>query len=191
MRYSISFKIIMKIKFYILSLLIIVTSACDTQKKNNQEVDTITATINQKVASENKIQKLLRTIVGTGEGLLRGVNFGDSITDVKKKENLELFEEEPAHIGYTFDTESFETIDILYQKDSENKVSGIQLDVYMNTDSSNDSLKNAMANFFSVRYGNPTEKEGMSIWNIKPEGQVSVKSVKNKLDRGLEIRFTK
>lgn len=180
----------MKIKIFCLLLLIVTTIACDTQNKT-QQVDTIAAPLTQKAASETNTQKLLRSIVGTGEGLLRGVKFGDAIADVKKKENLELFEDEATHVGYTFDTESLETIDILYEKDSQNKVSGIQLDIYMNTDSSNDSLKNAMGNLFTVRYGKPTEDAGAYVWKIKPEGSVSIKTVKNKLDRGLEVRFTK
>ena len=128
--------------------------------------------------------------MGTGEGLLRGIKFGDPIVDVKKKETVEMFEDEDTHIGYSFDTESLETVDILYEKDKQNHVSGIELDIYMNTDASNDSLKNELSNQFSLRYGKPIPDADLPTWTIKPNGQVSIKVVKNKLDRGLEVRFS-
>jgi hypothetical protein len=128
--------------------------------------------------------------MGTGEGLLRGVNFGDSIEEVKKKESIELFEEENSHVGYSFDTDNLETVDILYERNSQNRVSGIELDVYMNTDETNEGLKQELSNLFSVRYGKPVSENPILVWKIKPTGQVSIKVVKNKLDRGLEVRFT-
>ncbi|UTA68398.1 MULTISPECIES: hypothetical protein [Emticicia] len=136
------------------------------------------------------VQNLARTIMGTGEGLLRGVKFGDSIEDVRKKETVELFEEDESHLGYSFDTENLETVDILYEKNSQNRVSGIGLDIYMNTDDTNEKLKRELSDLFTVRYGKPVSENPSLVWAIKPAGQVSIKVVKNKLDRGLEIRFS-
>ncbi|MFY7911990.1 MAG: hypothetical protein ACOVO2_20670 [Emticicia sp.] len=132
---------------------------------------------------------MLRTIMGTGEGLIRGIQFGDAITDVKKKEKAELFEEEDTHIGYSFDTDNFETVDILYEKNAQDRVSGIELDIYMNTDASNDSLKNELVRQFTNQYGQPITNTEIPTWAIKPKGTVSIKVVKNKLDRGLEVRY--
>ncbi len=175
----------MKTHLFILSLLLITCS----NPKDTTTVEVLSPPSPKTVTSSN-VQKLLRAIMGTGEGLLRGVKFGDTITDVKKKETIEIFEEEDTHIGYSFDTESLETVDILYEKDKQNRVTGIELDIYMNTDASNDSLKNELSNQFSIRYGKPLPTKEDLTWKIKPNGQVSIKVVKNKLDRGLEVRFS-
>lgn len=175
----------MKIRLFILSLLFITCS----NPKETQKVEVLNPPSTLTAASSN-VQKLLRTIMGTGEGLLRGVKFGDAIAEVKKKETAELFEEEETHIGYSFDTKSLETVDILYEKDNKNHVSGIELDIYMNTDASNDSLKDELSNQFTVRYGKPLAEADEPTWRIKPNGQVSIKVIKNKLDRGLEVRFS-
>jgi hypothetical protein len=60
----------------------------------------------------------------------------------------------------------------------------------MNTDTSNDSLKNEMIKQFTIRYGEPIVDADLQTWQIKPNGNVSIKVVKNKLDRGLEVKFT-
>ncbi len=175
----------MKIQLFILSLLFIECS----NPKDTKTLEVLSPLSTRTVESSN-VQKLLRTIMGTGEGLLRGVKFGDAISDVKKKETVELFEDEETHIGYSFDTENLETVDILYEKDKKNRVSGIELDIYMNTDASNDSLKNEFINQFTIRYGKPLSDTDLPTWKIKPDGQVSIKVIKNKLDRGLEVRFS-
>lgn len=175
----------MKIYYFILILL---TIACSNPKKT--ETLEVLNPPSPKTATTSNVQKLLRTIMGTGEGLLRGIQFGDAIADVKKKEKAELFEEEETHVGYSFDTDNLETVDILYEKDKQNRVSGIELDIYMNTDTSNDSLKNELIKQFTTKYGQPIADVEMPTWEIKPKGKVSIKVVKNKLDRGLEVRYT-
>jgi hypothetical protein len=180
----------MKIRFLVL-LLIAVSCNNPKSQKELQVVDTTLVMPKERAVSTSNVQKLLKDIMGTGEGLLRGVKFGDPISEVKKKETLELFEEEAEYVGYSFDTESLETVDILYMRDGSQKVNGVQVDIYMNTDASNDSLKTIMGNMFTTKYGKPTDNGEMQIWKIKPSSQVSIKAVKSKIDRGLEVRFSK
>ncbi len=175
----------MKIYYFILILL---TIACSNPKKT-ETLEVLNPPL-PKTATTSNVQKLLNTIMGTGDGLLRGIQFGDAIADVKKKEKAELFEEEETHVGYSFDTDNLETVDILYEKDKQNRVSGIELDIYMNTDTSNDSLKNELTKQFTTKYGQPIADGEIPTWEIKPKGKVSIKVVKNKLDRGLEVRYT-
>lgn len=175
----------MKICYFILTLFIV---ACSNPKKT--ETVEVLSPPSPKTATSSNVQRLLSTIFGTGEGLLRGIQFGDAIVDVKKKEKAELFEEEETHVGYSFDTDNLETVDILYEKDKQNRVSGIELDIYMNTDASNDTLKNELSKQFTTLYGQPLAGTEIPTWEIKPKGKVSIKVVKNKLDRGLEVKFT-
>jgi len=175
----------MKIYYLILSLFII---ECGNPK-TTETVEVLNPPLLNNPTTSN-VQKLLRAIMGTGEGLLRGIQFGDAISDVKKKEKAELFEEEESYIGYSFDTDNLETVDILYEKDKQNRVSGIEIDIYMNTDVTNDSLKNELTKQFTSLYGQPIENAEIPTWEIKSKGKVSMKVVKNKLDRGLEVKFT-
>jgi hypothetical protein len=175
-------------KIYIFVLILFILACSNPKETQTVEVD-VPPPPTAPAASSN-VQNLARTILGTGEGLLRGVKFGDSIEDVKKKETVELFEEEDSHVGYSFDTENLETVDILYEKNSQNRVSGIELDIYMNTDETNESLKQELSNLFTVRYGKPVSENPVLVWKVKPTGQVSIKIVKNKLDRGLEVKFS-
>jgi hypothetical protein len=177
----------MKRYFYFIALLAI---ACNNPKSDTQ-VDTLELAP-ARVSTEAKEAKLLRTIMGTGEGLLRGVNFGDPIAEVKKSENTELFEEDTEHVGYTFDTDDLETVDILYKTDRTQKISGVQLDIYMNSKKSNDSLLQEFDKIFTLRYGKPVSQNLIStIWKIKPSGQVMIKDVSKARDKGLEILFQK
>ncbi|AFK03341.1 hypothetical protein Emtol_2203 [Emticicia oligotrophica DSM 17448] len=169
-------------------VLLLLAVECSNPKKT-ETLEVLNPPSDQ-VIEINNSQKLLQTIMGTGEGIVRGIQFGDAIADVKKKEKAELFEEDETHVGYSFDTPNLETIDILYQKDKNNRVSGIELDIYMNTDTSNDSLKNEMVKQFTSLYGQPLPNGKLQTWALKPNGKVSIKVIKNNLDRGLEVRFT-
>lgn len=175
----------MKVYIFVLVLFIF---ACSNPQEN-QKVESKAVQPVEAPATTN-VQNLARSIMGTGEGLLRGVKFGESIEEVKMKETIELFEEEDSHLGYSFDTENLETVDILYERNGQNRVSGIGLDIYMNTDETNEGLKKELTELFTVRYGKPISENPILVWAIKPSGQVSIKVVKNKLDRGLEVRFT-
>ncbi|MDZ7935642.1 MAG: hypothetical protein U5M51_11930 [Emticicia sp.] len=143
-----------------------------------------------KTATTSNVQKLLRTIMGTGEGLPEASNLAMRLLILKRKEKAELLKKKETHVGYSFDTDNLETVDILYEKDKQNRVSGIELDIYMNTDASNDSLKNELTKQFTTLYGQPVANAEIPTWEIKPKGKVSIKVVKNKLDRGLEVKFT-
>jgi hypothetical protein len=176
----------MKIHIFVFILLV---EAC-SNPQNSETVNVNTSPAMTDVSSVSNTEKLLTKIMGK-DGLVRGVQFGDDIAEVKKKEGSAAFEEDDKHIGFSFDTENLETVDIIYQKDKNNRVKGIELSIYMNTNTSNDSLKSAMSAYFTNKFGNPLPKSDNLAWGLKPAGKVSIKVVQNKLDRGLEVKFTK
>lgn len=174
-------------KFQYILIVLLFVFAC-SNPKSEQEVES-PASPPKTVNKNSTTNALLKKIMGNGEGLLRGFNFGDDITAVKKNEKLELFEQEPTHIGYTFDTPDLETVDILYGKDPKGKLNSIQLDIYMNSDESNEELYKAFSDYFSLKFGKMTEVGGNAAWNLTPKGILTVKKVKTNLDRGLEVKF--
>jgi hypothetical protein len=175
----------MKRAFYFLALLAV---ACNNPKSDKQ-LDTLELA-SPVVSTETKGAKLLRTIMGTGDGLLRGVNFGDAISDAKKIETSELFEEDTDHVGYTFDTDDLETVDILYKNDRNQRIAGVQVDVYMNSKKSNDILFSEFENLFTIRYGKPIKDSLSATWKIKPLGTVVLKDVSKSKDKGLAVMFS-
>ncbi len=175
----------MKWKYIVVILLFVF--AC-SNPKNEQDLES-SATPAETAPKTSTTHELLKKIIGNGNGLLRGFNFGDDISLVRKNEKLELFEQEKNYFGYTFDTPDLETIDILYGKDESNKLSWIQLDIYMNSDQANEALFNAFRDYYTIRYGKMTEQNGSYLWPLTPKGKVTVKKVKTSLDRGLEVKY--
>ncbi len=177
----------MKIKFYYLFLLIL--SACSNPKKEadvNIRLDS-TQLLNQPKPSLSN--PLLQKIIGDTTGILRGHNFGDAIEEIVLNEKIEKFEEEKSHVGFTFDTANLETVDILYLKDKKNKLNGIQIDIYMNSDSTNEKLFTSFSDYLTSKYGPQIPKMKIAIWQIDDKSQVYIKKVKSRLDRGLEVKY--
>lgn len=174
-------------KFQYIIIVLLFVFAC-SNPKNEQEVES-PASPPKTVNKNSTTNALLKKIMGNGEGLLRGVNFGDDISTIRKNEKLELFEQDTTHIGYTFDTPDLETVDILYGKDANGKLNSVQLDIYMNSDESNEELYRAVNDYFNIKFGKMTETGGNATWSLTPRGILTVKKVKTNLDRGLEVKF--
>ena len=182
----------MKKHIYLITLVsaIFYLSSCNnTEKATETQVAEVKTDSTAAVGVSNS-EKLLKKIMGTGDGLLRSVSFGTPIEQVKKTETAEKFEEDEDHVGFSFDSENLETVDILYLKDQKNLVNEIQLDIYLNSQASTDSLMTLMSELFTLRYGKSISTDStQSTWKIKPKGEVSIKKVITKLDKGLGVKF--
>ncbi len=109
---------------------------------------------------------LLKTIVGTqDEGIIRGIAFGDPVGKVRAAESqaaepFEMFEDSVQHVGYTFETDQLETIDVLYHfAPSGRVVNKITVDVYLNSEQATRQLWRATKKRFTAQYGTPLEEQ--------------------------------
>lgn len=135
--------------------------------------------------------ELLNTIVGTTEqGVIRGIGFGDPVSKVKSTEAFEMFEDSASHVGYTFETEQLETIDVLYYFTPTGRaVNRITVDVYLNSDPATRQLWETTRKRFTEKYGSPKDsKERQITWKKDPV-RVMISNVSDGKDYGLKFVF--
>ncbi len=176
----------MKIKYF--GIVLVLTLACSNPEEERPGEKLAQNLPEQVVTSSNK---LLTKIIGKGDGLIRGVKFGDDMFQIKASETISQFEEEADHVGFTFDTRNLETVDILYYQDNNQKLNGIQLDIYMNSEASGKDILKAFTEYYTALYGKPITDIGMPTWNLTNGGKVIIKPVINKFDHGLQINYVK
>ncbi len=140
---------------------------------------------------------LLKTILGTSdEGIIRGIAFGDPVGKVRASESrtaatFEMFEDSLRHVGYTFETDQLETIDVLYYFTPTGRmVNKITVDVYLNSDEATQQLWKAAKKNFTDKYGTPLEDKPRHLSWKKAPVMVAMDEVSEGKDYGLKMVFT-
>lgn len=175
----------MKIKFSVLSLVLII--ACTSPKESNTLENSALKKVTQESVPKN-IATIFNKIIGNQEGVFRGYEFGDDLRKIQESEVLEQFEDVKTNIGYTFDSPTMETVDILYFRDAEDKLKSINIDIYLNSEEESKQMLQAFTNYFTVRYGEPTVQIGLPTWETD-EVTAKIKMIRTKLDTGLQIQL--
>jgi hypothetical protein len=138
-------------KVFSIILLSITMIACQTQKTEQPVVSS--------VLPSDQASEILKTI--SGQGFIRDFSLGDSASKVISTEKLDkIVEEEDANsLGYTHDTEAFETIDIFYQKDaSSTLIKSINVDIYPNSEADTKKYLAEIVAFYDTKFGKNTDK---------------------------------
>jgi hypothetical protein len=135
--------------------------------------------------------ELLNTIIGeTDEGVIRGIAFGDPVSKVKATEKFELFEDSLRHVGFTFETEQLETIDVLYYFTPTGRaVNKITVDVYLNSQAAARQLWSTAQRRLTARFGEPQEKTARRMSWKKSPVSASMVEVSEGKDYGLKFVF--
>lgn len=171
--------------------LITVFNSCKTDNKEAEivVVDSITVEATPELSiGDITSEKFLNELLGQ-KGMVRGFDFGTPVSDILKAESLELFEEKPGHVGFVYERENLESADFLYMRDADNKLNGVDIDIYLNTPASSDALfATAKSHYNSLYKPSPTDS---LTWMIPPKGYVRVSQIKKPLDNGLEIKYRK
>jgi uncharacterized cupredoxin-like copper-binding protein len=166
-------------------------SSCQNQSKEQTEekADSV-ALVNPTQPQLNSDQlAVLQSILGNAEaGVIRGITFGDDIAKVKATETIEMFEETPDHLGYTFETPQRESVDIQYFLNSEKKINKIQIDVYLNSGEATSQLWDAGKKHFTEVYATPKEENKTLVWS-KNAVKVQMEDVTAGKDYGLKFVF--
>ncbi|WP_338876245.1 hypothetical protein WBJ53_11390 [Spirosoma sp. SC4-14] len=116
----------------------------------------------------------------------RGVNLGDDFAEVKSTEKAELFENDEKHAGYTVEFKNLESADMLYYQANQ-KVSAIEVDLYLNSRPSVDGFQKDLGAYFNARYGTGKPSGNGMVWT-GPKGQsILLKDVSKGKDFGLKI----
>ncbi len=135
------------------------------------------------------LQKILKPEKG---GLLRGVRLGDSVERVTHLETAPLAEDSTAYKGYTESlTEGVESefADILYRTDTQARVRGIQVDIFLNQPTEVATLLTELRRYFTQRYGPAQNAARRSTWAL-PEGvRLTVSDESVRQAPGVRIEF--
>ncbi|GAB3929686.1 hypothetical protein [Larkinella terrae] len=166
---------------------VLLLNACQTKQQASEATspaDSAQIVTNPPEAnSEVVVSDWLEKLVGPDDGLFRGVSTGDAVSVVKEKESAEPFEEDAAHVGYTIDYPNLESTDIQYFLDKNKKVSGIQVDIYLNNRQSVDTHLKELTAYFTRKYGNPVQQ----TWKASGNNRITLKDVSKGKDFGLKL----
>ena len=123
--------------------------------------------------------------------MIRGIGFGDPLSKVRATETFEMFEDSLRHLGYTFETDQLETIDVLYYfTPTGRQVNRMTVDVYLNSEEATRQLWNAAKRRFTEKYGSPVGELSRRVSWKKAPVEVTMEEVSEGKDYGLKMVFT-
>lgn len=165
-------------------------ASCETKTQQSSEIiqaqaDSTTKAVNR-IASSNQ-SELFRTIIGVPAGDFRGFNFGDPVAKIKASETFEMFEDSTDHVGFTYETENVETIDVLYYLDKNQAFNSAQIDVYLVTEEATKQLWDQFDTYLSGKYTLEKRQGKRAFWRHHSGKRVSLEDVSKGKDFG--IRF--
>jgi hypothetical protein len=109
-------------------------------------------------------KKLADIILKDESGLLRGLDLGVTVKEVKESEPTGLTEETPEYLFYEFaiDSSTNYTISYTFENDALNE---IRADIYLANDSAAKNLSASFIEYFNEKYKESvTETEGLWSW---------------------------
>lgn len=162
--------------------------ACQTRRQTGSQSADSTA-LNTPVISTPSVSITgrLSDLGLTNDTDWRMVNLGDEFANVKAVEKGEPFESDAEHIGYTVELKSLETADMLYYQ-TNGKVSAIDVDLFLNSQSSVAAYTKELEAYFTARYGSSKPAGKASVWKTS-SGTVGLENVSKGKDFGLKIRI--
>lgn len=183
------------VRYLHVCLLCIAIASCTTQKTEEEETPYITDTVpldNSAADDLNSNQiELLNTIIGaTDVGVIRGIDFGDPVSKVQANESFEMFEDSTNHLGFTFETDQLETIDVLYYfSPKQETINKITVDIYLNSDTATRQLWASVIKRFNKKYGPPRDEDSKRVnWNNNSV-KATMEEVSVGKDYGLKLVF--
>ncbi|AWV97856.1 hypothetical protein [Arcticibacterium luteifluviistationis] len=168
------------------SLVLLLAIACSSESSN--ETDEVLGS-QDNVNIPASVEDIINEMLGSGDKTIRGFDLGDSISTVKTYENLEQFEETQELLGYTFEISEFEIVDVLYLHDASDVINEVQLDIYLDSDSTSNEIIDALSLHFTQKYGKPVLEKNQNTWSINALDKVTIEDITSTLDRGLQVRF--
>ncbi|WP_234735397.1 hypothetical protein [Tellurirhabdus bombi] len=179
-------------RFALLLALLLSFNACkkaqnDTEK--TAQTDSAQVEAATVASAEVEVSDDLRKLIGSSEGLFRGVSLGDALADVKAKEKLEQFEKSDSHVGYSFEYPNLESADILYFHNKTGQINKIDVDLYLNDKKSLEKFNRELTDYFTQRFGKVTQQGKEMTWQAANTHLV-MKDVTKGTNYGLKLTFT-
>lgn len=179
---------------FTLLLLVVSQMSCQEKKQSFETDKSLVGDSTLISPSElDNSSPFFRSVLKTNAGMVRGLSLGDDFATIK--ESAPLSEAQPDN-GKSF-TENFDDmglnfVDIKYLKNIDNKVSVISVDIFVEKQSSVDSLMSEFKSYFENKYGTGKGITKMMVWKL-PDGLnvLKLQNVSTAKDPGLKIVFAK
>jgi len=180
------------------SIVLILTStfvffSCNSSQENGKNGASNTSESDQIALNAwDKSGDLVQKITLSSKGVIRNKEWGISIDSLQEK--LELAENQPANgKSYTlyFDDSDLNFTDISYLSDSQQKLTEIDFDIFVETKSQVEELKEKFTSYLQVKFGASKTEGNKIIWEKDKNTQVILQDVSTDKDPGIKLVFSR
>jgi len=180
------------------SIVLILTStlvffSCNSSQEKGKEGASNTFEIEQSVLNAwEQSGDMVQKITLSPKGVVRDKEWGISIDSLQEK--LELAENQPANgKSYTlyFDNSDLNFTDISYLSDNQQKLTEVDFDIFVETKSQVEELKEKFTNYLQVKFGASKIEGNKIIWEKDVNTQVTLQDVSTLKDPGIKLVFSR
>jgi hypothetical protein len=179
--------------YFALLLLAFAQISCQDKKQTTESDATIATDSTSQINTLENYSPTFKAILKTDAGMVRGLSIGDEMNVIV--ESAPLSESQPENgKSYTeyFDDTDLNFADVLYVNDSENKISAISLDIFIEKQTAVDSLMSEFKGYFDKKYGQGKGISKMTVWKLAGgNNELMLQNVSTAKDPGLKIIFAK
>lgn len=179
--------------YFALLLFVLAQISCQDKKQTAESDAIITTDSTSQINNLENYSPTFNAIFKTNAGMVRGLSIGDEMSAIV--ESAPLSETQPNNgKSYTeyFDDTDLNFADILYVNDSENKISAISVDIFIEKQVAVDSLMSEFKGYFDKKYGQGKGISKMTVWKLAGENnELMLQNVSTAKDPGLKIIFAK
>jgi hypothetical protein len=165
--------------------------SCNSTQENGKNGTSNTSELDQITLNAwEKSGDLVQKITLSSKGVIRNKVWGISIDSLQEK--LELAENQPANgKSYTlyFDDSDLNFTDISYLGDDQQKLTEIDFDIFVETKSQVDDLKEKFTTYLQVKFGASKTEGNKIIWEKDKNTQVILQDVSTGKDPGIKLVF--
>jgi hypothetical protein len=163
--------------------------SCNSTQENGKNGTSNTSELDQITLNAwEKSGDLVQKITLSSKGVIRNKVWGISIDSLQEK--LELAENQPANgKSYTlyFDDSDLNFTDISYLGDDQQKLTEIDFDIFVETKSQVDDLKEKFTTYLQVKFGASKTEGNKIIWEKDKNTQVILQDVSTGKDPGIKL----
>ena len=167
--------------------------SCNSPKENSANTTSVTTEIDlMALHAWEKSGDLVQKITLSTNGIVRNKNWGISIDSLNEK--LELAENQPSNgKSYTlyFDDSDLNFTDITYLSDKKQQLNEIDFDIFVETKSQVDDLKEKFRSYLEVKFGDAKIEGKKIIWEKNKNTRVVLDDVSTAKDPGIKLVFLK
>ena len=179
------------VAFALIFVSVFIISCKDRKQASHIETTAPADSSIQQVSIEN-YSLIFKQILKSNAGMARGVSIGDKIKTLQ--ETILPSETQPQNgksFTIYFDGSDLNFADILYEKDTENKVGAISIDIFIENKMEVDSLMKEFLEYFDKKYGKGKGISKMMTWQMPDGNNLLVQNVSTEKDPGLKVVFAK